>query len=83
MLSPATPHRLADVATQTAARIWADQPDAVGRWLCGELSDLDRWRLLMLLAELLPLEWSPGEFLDWLSETDRIETTEQILWGMP
>lgn len=55
-----SPHRLADVTVRLAEKLRdTSNPDAVARWLCGEIPDpLDRWALTFFLARLAA---DPGE----------------------
>ena len=79
MASDSDAHRLAHVAAQLAARVRDDEPEAVARWLCGELDGLDRWRLLFLLAAMVPTDRTPGELLAWFWDRQRQASAVRLL----
>ena len=75
----AGPHRLADIAAQVCARVWSEEPEALGRWLYGELDALDRLRLLFMLAARCPIDDDPKAWLAWfLADRARRATGDRI-----
>lgn len=79
MSTDADAHRLAHVAAQLSARVRDDEPEAVARWLSGELDGLDRWRLLFMLAAMVPVDQTPAELLGWFWERQKREGVYRIL----
>lgn len=79
MTGDADAHRLVYVAAQLAAKVRDDEPEAVARWLCGELDSVDRWRLLFMLAAMVDVSQTPGELLAWFWDRQRRDTAARIL----
>ena len=79
MIGDADAHRLAHVAAQLAARVREEEPEAVARWLCGELDGLERWRLLFMLAAMVPVEQTPAQLLAWFWDRQRREQARRVI----
>jgi hypothetical protein len=73
--------RLLYVAAQLAARVRDDEPESVARWLCGELDGLDRWRLLFVLAAMVPVEESPDALVRWFFDRQRWQSALRVVRG--
>jgi hypothetical protein len=79
VIGDADAHRLAHVAALLAAKVREDEPEAVARWLSGELDGLDRWRLLFMLAAMVPVEQTPAQLLAWFWDRQQAEKARRII----
>lgn len=81
MIEDADAHRLVYVAAQLAAKVREEEPEAVARWLCGELDGLERWQLLFLLAAMVDVAQTPAELLAWFWDRQRQASALRIVSG--
>lgn len=79
MIADADAERLAHVAAQLVARVRDDDPEATARWLSLELDGLDRWRLLFMLAAMVPVDQTPAQLLAWFWDQQRQAQARQII----
>lgn len=79
MIADADAERLAHIAAQLVARVRDDDPEAAARWLSLELDGLDRWRLLFMLAAMVPVDQTPAQLLAWFWDQQRQAKARQII----
>ena len=79
MIEDADAERLAHIAAQFAARVRDDDPEATARWLSLELDGVDRWRLLFMLAAMVPVDQTPAQLLAWFWDQQRQAQARRII----